>query len=329
MVNLLKTSGRVAGTLLAAALLLPAQERIARPGTVNYTEGQVELNGQPIGAKQLGSTEVAPGQVLETQDGKAEMLLTPGVFFRLSDHSAAKMVSPSLIDTRVELLRGTAMVEATQVEKENHLDVIDHGSNTMIQKRGLYAFNANQPTVAVYEGEAQVQQNDRTTEVHKDKEVVLASTNPQLKAQSFDVKASEANDSLYAWSKLRSKYVAEANMSLAQTVVVSNPYWWYGTGWYWNPYFDSWAFMPGAGFLYSPFGWGFYSPAYWGVYYAPYYRFGRYPILPGRVPAIGRGALAVPAPAFRGFAARSMAAAPAFRSFGGGFGGGMRTGGRR
>src|ERR1035438_3746780 len=284
MDNLLKTSGRVAGGLFAAALLLSAQGRIARPGTVNYAEGQVSLNGQTVGARQLGSTEVAPGQVLETQDGKAEMLMTPGVFLRLSDHSAVKMISPSLIDTRVELLRGSAMVEAAQVEKENHLDVVDGTATTMIQKRGVYAFKADQPVVMVYDGEAQVQQNDRTAELHKGKEVALGSGNPQLKTQSFDVKAGEANDSLYAWSRLRSEYMAEANMSLAQTVVVGRPGWWYGTGWYWNSYFDSWAFMPGTGYLYSPFGWGSYSPAYWGVYYAPYYRLGRYPILPGRVP---------------------------------------------
>jgi len=310
----LKTSVRVAGTLFAAALLVSAQGRIARPGTVNYAEGIVSVNGQSIGSKQIGNTEVAPGQVLETQDGKAEMLLTPGVFLRLSDHSAVKMVSPSLTDTRVELLRGSAMVEAAQVEKENHLDVMDHGANTVIQKHGIYSFKADQPMVAVYDGEAQVQQDDRTTEVHKGKEVALSPANPELKPQHFDMKASEQNDPLYAWSKLRSEYVAEANMSLAQTVVVGNPGWWYGTGWYWNPYFDSWAFMPGAGYLYSPFGWGFYSPAYWGSYYAPYYR---YHYFGGRVPAFTRGtAPVVASPGFR--------SAPAFRSFGGG---GMAVGG--
>jgi len=219
-------------------------------------------------------------------------------------------------------MRGTAMVEAEQVEKENHLDVIDHGSNTVIEKHGIYAFRADQPMVAVFEGEAQVQQDDRTTELHKGKEVALGSANPQLKAQKFDVKASESTDPLYAWSKLRSEYTAEANMSLAQTVVVGNPGWWYGTGWYWNSYFDSWAFMPGAGYLYSPFGWGFYSPAYWGAYYAPYYGFGRYPILPGRIGAFNRGTAPVAAaPAFR------SGAGPAARSFGGGFGGARMSGG--
>jgi hypothetical protein len=325
MVNLLKTSGRIAGTLFAAALLLSAQGRIARPGTVNYTEGQVTLNGQTIGSQQLGNTEVAPGEVLQTQDGKAEMLLTPGVFLRLSDHSAVKMISPSLTDTRVELLRGSAMVEAAQVQKENHLDVIDHGANTVIEKHGIYSFKANQPTVAVFEGEAQVQQDDRVTKLKKGKELAL--DNPQLKVEKFNVKDAEANDPLYSWSKLRSGYIADANMSLAQTVVVGNPGWWYGTGWYWNPYFSSWAFMPGSGYLYSPFGFGFYSPAYWGSYYAPYYGYGAGVYRGGGVyrgSGVVRGSRA---PVFR-----APATSPLGRTFGspravGGMSGGARMGG--
>ncbi len=325
MINRLNTLGRVAGTLFAAALLLSAQGRSARPGALNYTEGQVTVNGQAVNARQLRSTEVGPGQVLETQDGKAEMLLTPGVFVRLGDHSAMKMVASSLIDTRVELLRGTAMVEADQVLKENHLAVIDHGATTLILKHGVYAFKVDQPTVLVYDGHAKVQQDDRTADLFKGEEVSLGSGNPKLKTKGFNIKANETSDPLYAWSKLRSEYSAEANMSTAQTVVMGNPGGWYGTGWYWNPYFDSFAFMPGAGYLYSPFGWGFYSPAFWGGYIAPYYGFGRYPIFPGRVSAISRTS-ALASPTFGGFAGRTMAA-PAARSFGGGFGGGMRVGG--
>ena len=327
MVNLLKTSGRVAGTLFAAALLLPAQGRIARPGTVNYTEGVVFLNGQAIQERQLGSIEVPAGQTLETQDGKAEMLLTPGVFMRLGDHSAVKMVSPAINDTRVQLTRGTAMLEAAQVEKENHLAVMVDGASALIQKNGIYEFNASQPAVAVYDGKVLVRQEDQTRELDKGRQVMLGANNPKLKDQKFEVKEGENSDPLYSWSKLRSEYMAEANMSLAQTVVVTSPNWWYGTGWYWNPYFSSFAFMPGFGYLDSPFGWGFYSPAFWGGYIAPYYHFGRYPILPGRVRAFN-------GTAFRGGFVGRTGPALAPRAFGGGMRmgggfGGMRGGGGR
>ncbi|MBV8807880.1 MAG: hypothetical protein JO033_04325 [Acidobacteriaceae bacterium] len=42
---------------------------------------------------------------------------------------------------------------------------------------------------------------------------------------------------------------------------------WYGPGWYWDPFWSGYAFLPASGFVYSPFGWGFYSPGF--VYAAP------------------------------------------------------------
>ena len=338
MFNLLKTPAGTLGAVFAAALLAAAQAHaaaIARPGTVNYAEGQVTLDGRTVGAKALGSSEVSPGEVLQTNHGRAEMLLTPGVFLRLGDNSAVRMVSPSLTHTRVALLRGEALVEVAQLEKENHLDVIDNGTTTELKKRGLYQFNANQPMVAVYDGKAQVQEDDHTTDVGKGKALPLQpGVTAKLKPQKFDRKET---DSLYAWSKLRSQYLAEANQSSAQTILAYGPSWYYGTGWYWNPYFDTWAFVPGAGFLDSPFGYGFYSPAYLNYYPPVYYGYGR----GGRYWRGGRGVvsnggrrLAAPPPALGGSGvrfgspgmARSAAPiaprAPALGGGGGRFGGG-------
>ena len=318
---------RVAGTMLAAGLMFAAHAEMARPGTVNYIEGQVALDGRTIAAGQSGKTTAGPGQVLSTTGGKAEMLLTPGVFLRLSDNSAVRMVSPTITNTRVELLKGDAMLEADQIQKENRLAVLDGGVSTLIDKHGVYEFRANQPMVEVFDGQAKVQENDRTVDVGKGKELMLGQATP--KPEKFDRNSAESTDDQYAWSNLRSEYVSEANAELAQTFVGGAPGW-YGAGWYWDPYFDSWAFMPGAGFLYSPFGWGFYSPAYWGVWGGGYYG-GFYPYHRG---FIGRGGYRyVPrANVGRGFAGRGVAGpglsgrsfAPAPRST---FGGGMRMGG--
>jgi hypothetical protein len=282
MTRLLKTPIRVTGTVVAAVTLAAAQGVVARPGTVNYTEGQVTLDGKAIQTKQLGSAELNPGQVLRTGNGKAEMLLTPGVFLRLGQNSAVEMVLPSLTDTEVRLTQGAALVEVAQVEKENHLIVLDDGMRITLEKKGLYDFNADQPRVAVYDGKAVVQDDDRSVELTKGKELMPQPAGAKLKPEKFNTKET---DDLYAWSKLRSQYEAQANMASAQTVVVDNPAWWYGTGWYWNPWFSTWAFVPGAGFYYDPFGFGFYSPAYW-YWNAPAYYY-----YPGRT-WIGRGGFA-------------------------------------
>ena len=60
---------------------------------------------------------------------------------------------------------------------------------------------------------------------------------------------------------------AEANIDTAQTVVVNGG--WYGPGWYWDPFWNFYSFLPGNGILYSPFGWGFYSPGW--AWRAPHY----------------------------------------------------------
>jgi hypothetical protein len=247
---------------------------------LNYVEGQVALDGRSMGRDAIGQTEVAPGQTLATQQGKAEMLLTPGVFLRLSDHSSVRMVSPSLTDTRVELLQGEALVEAQMVQKENRLDVIDHGIDTVLEKDGIYRFDADRPMVSVFDGKARVIVNDKGIDVGKGKELALGA-DATLKPQKFN---RDQTDNLYQWSKLRSEYDARANEASVRTIVVEHPGWYYGTGWYWNPWYSSWAFVPGAGWGYSPFGFGFYSPAYWA-----YNR----PVFIGPRP-IWRGAIARP-----------------------------------
>ena len=296
MLSLWKTTFLSTGMLFAAGILAAAPAPVARPGTVNYVEGQVTLNGQSLGAKSIGSTEVEPGQVLQTGQGKAEMLLTPGVYLRLADHSAAKMVSPSLTDTRVELLRGEAMLEADELLAGNHLVVSDHGVDTNIRKNGIYKFTSDPPQVSVYDGKAQVFENDRSVQFGKGKQLTLVA-DAGLKPVKFD---RQQTDSLYQWSDVRSEYLAEANQSSVQTIL-ADPWGWWGMGWYWNPWFDAWDFVPGDGLFYSPFGFGFYSPIYWS-YYAP----SRYYVRPGVIAATPHVA--------RGFATGSALRGPVMRT---------------
>lgn len=238
--------------------------RVAQPGAVNYVEGGVSIDGRSITNQAVGSAQVDPGRTIETTEGKAEVLLTPGIFVRLDDNSALQMVANSLVNTQVQLQTGRAMVEVDQISPENRVTMVDNGITTQLEKKGIYEFNAQMPLVQVYDGKAVVRVDDKTIDVDKGHELALTA-DARLKPQKFDRK--DTGD-LYAWSKLRSQYMAEANASSAQMIYVANPWWWYGTGWYWNPWYASWAFVPGAGYLYSPFGFGFYAPVYaYGGFY--------------------------------------------------------------
>ncbi|HZU25474.1 MAG TPA: hypothetical protein VFA04_08120 [Bryobacteraceae bacterium] len=295
---------------MAAGGSVWAANTTARPGTINYVEGQVLLDGQPLGARSIGSAELDSGQVLDTRQGKAEVLLTPGVFLRVGDNSEIRMQNPGLTQTSVAVTRGEALLEVSMLMKENDLQIADAGAVTTIQKNGLYRFTADaNPTVSVIDGKADVREGDRTVKVKKDHQLLLTAAN--AKPQKFD-KASE--DDLYAWSKLRSEYVAKANAADVQMVVAGGlP--WYGPGWYWSPWYGMYAFMPGDAAFISPFGYPFYSPFYNPWYYGGgvivgrgYYGGGHgwwhHRTAPATGSRVAIGRRMAPRPAFRGGAPR-------------------------
>ncbi len=315
------------GTLGAAILLaLPAAAASsAIPGTVNYVEGQVAIAGQTIAPRSVGSVGLQPNQVLDTGQGHAEILLTPGVFLRVGDNSAVRLVSPDLANTRVEVLRGQAIVEVAELFKDSNLWVLMHGSSIRLDRQGLYAFNADTQLVQVFDGKATVEQNDRTKDLDKGHELALNGT---WKVSHFDTKAQAAQDPLYAWSNLRSEYEAEASMQSARNVFVGGSPYWYGPGWYWNPYWDMYGFIPGDGIWFSPFGWPFYSPWVVGYYGGYGFGYGR-----GFAPGfVGHGHIAGNAVAARGGFAASARMGGGFAGrggFAGGMHGGFGGGGRR
>jgi hypothetical protein len=233
------------------------------PGFVNYVEGQVSVAGQPVMPRSIGSIQMQPNQVLETGQGRAEVLLTPGVFLRVGDNSAVRLLSPDLANTRVEVLRGQAIVEVTELFKDNNIWVAMSGASTRLDKQGLYAFNANTQVVEVFDGKATVEQAGRSKDLDKGHELAL---NGNGKVNHFDTKAQATQDPLYAWSSLRSEYEAQASMQSAQNIFVAGAPYWYGPGWYWNPYWDMFGFIPGDGIWFSPFGYPFYSPWVVGFY---------------------------------------------------------------
>jgi hypothetical protein len=272
----------LASIILAAILSVPAWGTVtspntAVPGTLNYVEGKTLIGAEALNSKSIGSAELQPGQMLTTQSGKAEILLTPGVFLRLGDNSTVKMISPSLTDTEIGINQGHAMVEVAEIHPENDIRIDANGTTTQLLKTGLYDFNLKQNELRVFDGKALVQNSvDKRATVKSGHELALVSDEP-LKTTKFDKKTYEEDD-LYRWSSLRSAYLAEANVNAAGTYVADGwgpwgPGWW-GAGWYWDPWFSAYTFIPGDGIFYSPFGWGFYSP--WWVYRAPLFGYGYY-----------------------------------------------------
>ncbi len=260
---------RAVWMLSLATLFAPAfgqqSANQARPGTLNYVEGQASIDGRQVTSKSVGRSELEAGQQLATANGKAEILLTPGVFLRLGDNSTVKMVSPSLTHTEVELERGSADVEADQLYKQNTILIDQKNGQTQLLKNGLYEFNADNGTMRTFDGKAAVypgnnyQSDEKPVDVKGGHQMTL--TGEAVKPQSFN--KDRAKDDLYKWSSLRSEYLGEANQDLAAEYAGAESF---NPGWYWDAGLYSYDWLPGGySPFYSPFGFGFYSPGFlWG-----------------------------------------------------------------
>ncbi len=275
----------------------------AVPGTLNYIEGSATINGQMLSPKAVGSATVEPGEVIATSQGRAEVLLTPGVYLRLANDSAAQMISPSLTNTVVNINRGRAAVEVDQLFKENNIHIVEDRVPVQLIKPGVYEFDADRGAVMVFKGEAAVPRgNGKWVTVKEGHDLNVAEgVSAGVKPAKFDVSQQEQSG-LYQWSSLRSDYLAEANQQIAGEYGAG-----YAPGWYWDPWMWDYTFL-GPYPFYSPFGWGFYPFGYVGGFYGGFYGHGFY------------GRSGYPAHGFRGGVAGGF-------HDGGGFGGGFHGGG--
>lgn len=251
----------------------PTAARTAVPGTINYIEGSAAIDGQPLTANAVGSATLQAGQKISTAQGRAEILLTPGIFFRLGDNSTAKMVAPDLTNTVVSLEHGRAAVEVDQIFKANDIHVVEDNVPVQLVKPGLYEFDADRGSVMVFNGEAAALKPNGKFVAIKSGHILKVGAAAAMKTAKFDENEQEQTG-LYRWSSLRSDYLAEANEQIAGDYAGAA----YSPGWYWDPYMWDYTFV-GPYPFYSPFGWGFYPLGWggwggWGGYYGGFYGHG-------------------------------------------------------
>lgn len=244
----------ILATLLAVSAA--AQSVIsAHSGVIQYTMGRVTVDNQLVQSRFGQFADVKENQVLRTEDGRAEVLLTPGVFLRVGENSSFRMVSNRLSDTRVEVVSGSALVEVGELLKDNSITLLYGNYTVSLLKHGLYRIDSEPAALRVYDGEARVSSGDQTLTVGHGKKVDFGGV---LMATKFDTKT---GDGLYRWASERAEYVAMANVSAAKSLRDNGSSWGgLGGGWMWNPWFGMFTFVPYAGTYYSPFGYSFYSP---------------------------------------------------------------------
>jgi len=225
-------------------------------------EGRVLLDGKPVEVKITSFPEVKENMELRTEDGRAEVLLNPGVFLRLAENSSVRMIANKLSDTKVEFLSGSALIESSRelAQKENFVSILYKGSTAHLRKSGIYRFDSEPAQFKVYSGEAEVESGSNVLIVKTGK---LVSFDGLVAVEKFNPKD---GDELSRWSQRRAEYVSMANVSAAKYVSNSGTGW-HSSGWYYNPYFGMFTYIPMNGMFYSPYGYSYFSPWTVGRFY--------------------------------------------------------------
>lgn len=331
------------GTLLTASAF--GQMAIsAKSGLVSYIEGRVLLGEEEVVLKMGGRlTEMKPEQTLKTEEGRAEVLLTPGVILRVGENSSIKLIANRLEDTRVELTSGTAVVEATEIDKAHAITLLVGKAAVGLRKMALLSLDATSG-IKMYKGEAQVIAGGEAQILREGRQMEASGTFAMAK---FD---KNETDPLFRWANRRGEMVAMANIASAKAMqrgVGSGGFagMGFGTGmgmggWMYNPYFNMFTYMPMMGMMRSPWGFNYYSPGLVNRYYNQYVQ----SVMPVQSPSGGgsmigprfdsnlgytvnsRGGMAAPSvPMGGGAGGGAAAAAPAPSR--GDAGGGVRGGG--
>jgi len=272
----------VAGTLFSTVAF--AQSVIsAHSGTLHYFDGAVTIDGTVVEHHAGKFPEVKENSVLRTELGRAEILLTPGVFLRLGEKSAIRVLDNRLLTTRIEFLEGTAMIESDSPDtsvKDPVVTLIYKDYSIQPVKFGLFELTSSPGVLRVYKGQASIVGGQNRVIVKEGRQVPFSAA---LLVEKFDDKNI---DDLYLWTRDRSSHLSAANMASARSVANQsmsggglfgfnnsyNPlaaYRGFGGGWYYNPYLGMYTYLPRNGTAWSPFGYGYFSANTIFAYYSP------------------------------------------------------------
>jgi hypothetical protein len=201
--------------LLAVSSVAPGQSvRSTHSGLLYFFDGSVFIGEERMQQKFGRFQEIGEGSVLRTEVGRAEVLLSPGVFLRVDENSALRMVSNKLSDTRIELLRGSAILEASH-EAANPPDTLVYKTwRVRVPQDSVVRIEAEPAQLRVLSGSAEVSTGDGFGKVTVYRGDVLPFASELVAGHA----TTPASDDFNVWSMNRSSVVSEDN-SIAAGII--------------------------------------------------------------------------------------------------------------
>lgn len=132
------------------------------PSEIRHVDGNVFLNDQRV--QPSGEfPKITENALIRTGDGRAEVLLAPGITLRIGEHGSFRMTANRPRDIRIEVLAGPAVVITDGMNRDAKLTVFCE-AETALSSQGEYRFdnrhhrdiNENFCMLKVYRGAADV-----------------------------------------------------------------------------------------------------------------------------------------------------------------------------
>lgn len=183
-----------------------------RSGVVHFFEGDVYLGDQLLQPHLGRFPTVPPGAELRTGEGRAEVLLTPGVFLRLDAHSTIRMVANDLADTQVELVAGNVIVESGVQNPGTSVTLIYLDWGVHFLRQGVYRIGSDPPRLSVQQGGVEVFAGDGSGPVSVETGMNLGFADVLVPENSTGA----PSDGLGDWQTGRSQSISADNAITAQ-----------------------------------------------------------------------------------------------------------------
>ena len=188
----------------------------AKAGGINAGTGQASVSSRG-GAdwQQLMITDDldAGDKVRTDYDGRVEILLNPGSYLRVGGNSEIELSNNALDNLEVRLIRGIAIVEATDAEGiELNINISTPHTKLAIVRQGLYRLNVvpgDATELIVRKG--RVILSDSHTKVKDGNKVVFSATEVSVPKLTKEEKKRVKEEDLDVWSKKRAETLAKAN----------------------------------------------------------------------------------------------------------------------
>ncbi len=209
--------GVLVSTFTLLCIRASAQSVIStHSGLLQFFEGAISIDGRTVPPIKGRFPEIPESSVLNTNEGKAEILLDPEVFVWLDQNSAIRMQRNRLADTRVELLEGSAIIESLQLAPDSAVTLIQKNDELRLSARSLCRIDVASSQLTVLNGQAEVTNRRERLVINERRRIALSSglISPLPNNQP---------DRLEQWVLERRRAIAAANLNRVRIEASAKP----------------------------------------------------------------------------------------------------------